>query len=75
MCSSLLDQTARQEYIEDIDEEYEEVKYMRRHEMKNQKTKTKNTNIEKYKHRYKDKDNENDKDIQRAPSKSDPSDL
>ena len=28
VCSSLLDQTARQEYIEDIDEEYEEVRYI-----------------------------------------------
>ena len=42
MCSSLLDQTARQEYIEDIEEEYEEVEYILRHDMRmtNQKTKT-----------------------------------
>ena len=32
---------ARHEYIEDINEEYEEVRLMRRHNMTKQKTKTK----------------------------------
>ena len=36
---------------------------------------TKKRDNEKDKYKDKDKDNDNDKDIQRAPSKSDPSDL
>ena len=43
MCSSLLDQTARQEYIEDIDEEYEEVRKTKT----KTNTKTKKTNTKK----------------------------